>query len=83
MGRVTTFQLDFQTYFFPYKNEETPVVEAILFLVEKRSPERDWTVPPVHADFVIISILFFTSFCLVLFCKFCSFHFASQSSFPL
>jgi hypothetical protein len=68
---------------FPYKNQETPVVGRVPFLVEKRSLERDWTVAPVHAGFVMISILFFTSFCLVFFCKFCSFHFATQSSFPV
>jgi hypothetical protein len=68
-------------FFFSYKNQETPVVQGVLFLVEKRSPERDWTVAPVHVGCVLISVLF-CKFCilfslifqfLILFFSFCKF----------
>jgi hypothetical protein len=36
-------------------------VEGVLFLVEKHSPERDWTVAPIHAS-LVISIHFFYKF---------------------
>jgi hypothetical protein len=46
MGR-RHFSACFSNLVFPYKNQETPLWREFLFLVEKHSPERDWTVAPV------------------------------------